>query len=114
MSSLVSPDKCGSIKSVLIMSVSFLISVIPVTAGSLVTALLVNVLKKDMAKSPAPGEVLPSAAPNEAAAAKETKEPSQAPEMVPLFLLPLQLHLVRQTAAPHRARGISPYLSSVH
>ncbi len=51
---------------------------IAVTAGSLVTALLVNVLKKDMAKSPAPGEVLPSAAPNEAAAAEETKEPSQA------------------------------------
>ncbi|WYF09362.1 fructose-specific PTS transporter subunit EIIC [Bacillus velezensis] len=51
---------------------------IAVTAGSLVTALLVNVLKKDMAKSPASGEVLPSAAPNEAAAAKETKEPSQA------------------------------------
>ncbi|MFG3445000.1 fructose-specific PTS transporter subunit EIIC [Bacillus velezensis] len=51
---------------------------IAVTAGSLVTALLVNVLKKDMAKSPAPGEMLPSAAPNEAAAAKETKEPSQA------------------------------------
>ncbi|OIK20455.1 fructose-specific PTS transporter subunit EIIC [Bacillus amyloliquefaciens] len=51
---------------------------IAVTAGSLVTALLVNVLKKDMAKSPAPGEAPPAAEPNTAAAAKETEEQSQA------------------------------------
>lgn len=50
---------------------------IAVTAGSLVTALLVNVLKKDMAKSPAPGEAPPAAEPNEAAAAKETEKQSQ-------------------------------------
>lgn len=50
---------------------------IAVTAGSLVTALLVNVLKKDMAKSPAPGEAPPAAKPNEAAAAKETEKQSQ-------------------------------------
>lgn len=51
---------------------------IAVTAGSLVTALLVNVLKKDMAKSSAPGEAPPAAEPNTAAAAKETEEQSQA------------------------------------
>ncbi|MCZ4249404.1 fructose-specific PTS transporter subunit EIIC [Bacillus amyloliquefaciens] len=51
---------------------------IAVTAGSLVTALLVNVLKKDMAKSPVPGEAPPAAEPNTAAAAKETEEQSQA------------------------------------
>ncbi|AOC91838.1 fructose-specific PTS transporter subunit EIIC [Bacillus amyloliquefaciens] len=50
---------------------------IAVTAGSFVTALLVNVLKKDMAKSPAPGEAPPAAEPNEAAAAKETEKQSQ-------------------------------------
>ncbi|WP_424162813.1 fructose-specific PTS transporter subunit EIIC [Bacillus amyloliquefaciens] len=50
---------------------------IAVTAGSLVTALLVNVLKKDMAKSPAPGEAPPAGEPNEAAAAKETEKQSQ-------------------------------------
>ncbi|ASF29536.1 MULTISPECIES: fructose-specific PTS transporter subunit EIIC [Bacillus amyloliquefaciens group] len=49
---------------------------IAVTAGSLVTALLVNVLKKDMAKSSAPGEAPPAAEPNTAAAAKETEEQS--------------------------------------
>ncbi|MEC3839089.1 fructose-specific PTS transporter subunit EIIC [Bacillus amyloliquefaciens] len=51
---------------------------IAVTAGSLVTALSVNVLKKDIAKSSAPGEVPPAAEPNTAAAAKETEEQSQA------------------------------------
>ncbi|WP_045510394.1 fructose-specific PTS transporter subunit EIIC [Bacillus amyloliquefaciens] len=50
---------------------------IAVTAGSLVTALLVNVLKKDMAKSSAPGEALSAAEPNTAAAAIETEEQSQ-------------------------------------
>lgn len=50
---------------------------IAVTAGSLVTALLVNVLKKDMAKSSAPGEAPPAAEPNTAAAAIETEEQSQ-------------------------------------
>ncbi|MCC9022201.1 fructose-specific PTS transporter subunit EIIC [Bacillus nakamurai] len=52
---------------------------IAVIAGSLVTALLVNVLKKDMTDaSPVISEAAPPAGPSEAAAAKETKQPIQA------------------------------------
>ncbi|MCB7152488.1 PTS mannose transporter subunit IIABC [Bacillus stercoris] len=50
---------------------------IAVIAGSLVTALFVNVLKKDITASPVPSETAPSSAPSEAAAANEIKQPIQ-------------------------------------
>ncbi|MEG7378782.1 fructose-specific PTS transporter subunit EIIC [Bacillus subtilis] len=52
---------------------------IAVIAGSLVTALFVNVLKKDItAASPVLSETAPSAAPSEAAAVKDIQKPIQA------------------------------------
>ncbi|MGG3031806.1 PTS mannose transporter subunit IIABC [Bacillus stercoris] len=50
---------------------------IAVIAGSLVTALFVNVLKKDITASPVLSETVPSSAPSEAAAANEIKQPIQ-------------------------------------
>ncbi|WGE37934.1 PTS mannose transporter subunit IIABC [Bacillus stercoris] len=50
---------------------------IAVIAGSLVTALFVNVLKKDITASPVLSETAPSSAPSEAAAANEIKQPIQ-------------------------------------
>ncbi|MCY8927579.1 PTS mannose transporter subunit IIABC [Bacillus subtilis] len=50
---------------------------IAVIAGSLVTALFVNVLKKDITASPVLSETAPPSAPNEAAAANEIKQPIQ-------------------------------------
>lgn len=50
---------------------------IAVIAGSLVTALFVNVLKKDITASPVLSETAPPSAPSEAAAANEIKQPIQ-------------------------------------
>ncbi|AHA77190.1 PTS mannose transporter subunit IIABC [Bacillus subtilis] len=50
---------------------------IAVIAGSLVTALFVNVLKKDITASPVLSETAPTSAPSEAAAANEIKQPIQ-------------------------------------
>ncbi|MEW5068632.1 PTS mannose transporter subunit IIABC [Bacillus subtilis] len=50
---------------------------IAVIAGSLVTALFVNVLKKDITASPVLSETAPPSAPSEAAAANEIKQPNQ-------------------------------------
>ncbi|MED0585913.1 PTS mannose transporter subunit IIABC [Bacillus subtilis] len=50
---------------------------IAVIAGSLVTALFVNVLKKDITASPVLSETAPPSAPGEAAAANEIKKPIQ-------------------------------------
>ncbi|NLS39209.1 PTS mannose transporter subunit IIABC [Bacillus subtilis] len=50
---------------------------IAVIAGSLVTALFVNVLKKDITASPVLSETVPSSEPSEAAAANEIKQPIQ-------------------------------------
>ncbi|OIR62810.1 PTS mannose transporter subunit IIABC [Bacillus sp. FMQ74] len=50
---------------------------IAVIAGSLVTALFVNVLKKDITASPVLSEIAPPSAPSEAAAANEIKQPIQ-------------------------------------
>lgn len=50
---------------------------IAVIAGSLVTALFVNVLKKDITASPVLSETAPPSAPSEAAASNEIKQPIQ-------------------------------------
>ncbi|MGQ9006954.1 PTS mannose transporter subunit IIABC [Bacillus stercoris] len=50
---------------------------IAVIAGSLVTALFVNVLKKDITASPVLSETAPFSVPSEAAAANEIKQPIQ-------------------------------------
>lgn len=50
---------------------------IAVIAGSLVTALFVNVLKKDITASPVLSETAPPSVPSEAAAANEIKQPIQ-------------------------------------
>lgn len=50
---------------------------IAVIAGSLVTALFVNVLKKDITSSPVLSETAPFSVPSEAAAANEIKQPIQ-------------------------------------